>query len=652
MKKVLAREDFSDLDIGPFPSDYRATGEYHFLPPPGHCGRWVQSTCHHSWRPNVAWVVFEDSFAKNRRRMLQTLLPDKPCLRILTTGQDDWSDYVLTVRLQPLRPDGFVGVLFRCQTTRTTFRAGFEGGSAFRLIRDDHEEHEVLAESAVAYSCDQTYGIQVKVNGPDIQVLLDDRLLLQARDETFAQGKVGIAASTTAIFDSLEVTAEEAVCTANAITRDRRLRELDELRRSYPQPALVRRLDTKGFGAARNLRFGHLRSRDRLDILLPQTIPFLPGDANSWAVRALTAMDLDGNILWQFGQPAGGQEAALTTCDLPVQVYDIDGDGRDEVLCMRNFNFYILDGRDGSVKFSFPLPRDVAEEDRFGRLLGDAILIVNFRGLARPADILIKNRYKQYWAYDDQGRLLWSRRSRQTGHFAVPYDFDGAGRDDLLIGYSRVGPEGQLRWELPWGDHADEIAVGSFDPAREGVQIALACGDEGFNLLSPDGEVLHREFLGHAQRLAVARFRDDLEGLQFYVVTYWGHAGIISLHDCIGRRLLQFQPDSLGNVLNPVHWTGGPTELALLSGSAEYGGMLDGFGRRVVVFPDDGHPQLCAEALDLLGDGRDEILLWDQDAIWIYTQDRPPAGKSLYRPVRYPLWNRSNYRAEVSLPPR
>jgi hypothetical protein len=247
--------------------------------------------------------------------------------------------------------------------------------------------------------------------------------------------------------------------------------------------------------------------------------------------------------------------------------------------------------------------------------------------------------------------LLWTRRSRNTGHFAVPCDFDGTGRDDLLIGYSRVGPDGELRWELPWGDHADEIAVGAFDPARPGVQIALACGDEGFNLLGADGAVLHREMLGHAQRVSAARFRQDQPGVQFYVVTYWGHAGITSLHDCTGRRLLQFQPDALGNVLNPVNWTGGPTELALLSGSVADGGLIDGHGRRVVVFPDDGHPTLCAEAIDLLGDGRDEILLWDPGAIWVYTQDRPPAGAELYRPRRPPLWNRSNYRAEVSLPP-
>jgi hypothetical protein len=103
-------------------------------------------------------------------------------------------------------------------------------------------------------------------------------------------------------------------------------------------------------------------------------------------------------------------------------------------------------------------------------------------------------------------------------------------------------------------------------------------------------------------------------------------------------------------VLNPVNWTGTGTELGLLSGSIAHGGMIDGHGRRVVVFPDDSHPELCAEALDLTGDPRDEIVLWDTERIWIYTQDDTVKGERVYAPLRYPHYNASNYRAEISLP--
>jgi hypothetical protein len=78
--------------------------------------------------------------------------------------------------------------------------------------------------------------------------------------------------------------------------------------------------------------------------------------------------------------------------------------------------------------------------------------------------------------------------------------------------------------------------------------------------------------------------------------------------------------------------------------------MVDGQLRRVVMFPDDGHPDLAYQVMNLTGDARDEIIVWDQDSVWIYTQDRPFTGNRIYAPVRNPLYNDSNYRATVSEP--
>jgi rhamnogalacturonan endolyase len=44
------------------------------------------------------------------------------------------------------------------------------------------------------------------------------------------------------------------------------------------------------------------------------------------------------------------------------------------------------------------------------------------------------------------------------------------------------------------------------------------------------------------------------------------------------------------------------------------------------------------------------VILWDQERVWIYTQDRPFTGKRIYAPVRNPHYNESNYLTMVSLP--
>lgn len=499
---------------------------------------------------------------------------------------------------------------------------------------------------------DLPVSFEVELKGPAITVRLDGDKVFSATDETYARGRMALTASTSSFFDSVCVTATEEGQSAFIQTRDARLRELDELRERYPKPVPVKQIETEGFGVGRQVRFGHLKSRDRLDVLLAQNIKLMPGSDSLTTVRCLTAMDLDGNILWQFGEPSADRDAGMVTCDVPVQIYDIDGDGNDEVLCLKNFKLYVLNGQTGKVKNVAPLPLGPEDEDNFGRVTGDAIVIANFRGLERPCDILVKNRYRQVWALTDKLEQMWTAKQEGwwTGHYPQPYDFDGDGRDELFIGFTMLGPDGEVRWTHRFKDHTDEIAIGPFDPDREDVQIVTVSGDEGVFVFAPDGEILHREPVGHAQRLSAAKFREDLPGLQFYVSTYWGCAGILTLHDCKGRRILEFEPEATGSVLNPVNWAGDGTELALLSGSREHGGLVDGSGRRVVLFPDDGHPEMCGEAVDLRGDSRDEVVLWDMERMWVYTQDAPFEGDRIYRPVRYPHYNASNYRAEISLP--
>ncbi len=88
----------------------------------------------------------------------------------------------------------------------------------------------------------------------------------------------------------------------------------------------------------------------------------------------------------------------------------------------------------------------------------------------------------------------------------------------------------------------------------------------------------------------------------------------------------------------------------MLSANVEDGGLFDGSGRRVVRLPADGHPDMCYEVLDLTGDCRDELVVWDPYEIWVYTQEDNPKPGRLYRPLRNPPGNRSNYQAVFSLP--
>ena len=325
------------------------------------------------------------------------------------------------------------------------------------------------------------------------------------------------------------------------------------------------------------------------------------------------------------------------------------------------FEIRILDGRTGRVKRAQKTP--IADQDdegligapynmyAFTRLNPDGIRICNFRGLPKPSDILIKDRYCRIWALDDQLNVLWKYKSpTNTGHCPLPVDIDGDGRDELLVGYRMLDSDGTELWHYPIReDHTDEIVAGKWKPHDENGDFACVSGTQGFFIGDFYGNILARDMIGHAQRVSVANYCPELPGLQIAVTNYWGHQGCIFLYDSDGKPLWEMQNEMNGNIIAPVNWDGNGAELILTNADAARGGLINGQGVRAVSFPDDGHPTLCCEALDLTGDERDELVVWDYHSLWIYTQADSPRPQT-YHPVQFPVYNASNYRGEYSYP--
>jgi hypothetical protein len=361
-------------------------------------------------------------------------------------------------------------------------------------------------------------------------------------------------------------------------------------------------------------------------------------------------MDLDGKVLWQIGKPA--HDSYMATCDLPIQIYDIDDDGHEEIIYCKDFKIIVADAATGKTKYSVSTPKAIPHDDykvyqniTLERIVGDSIIICNFSGNSRPLDLLIKDRYNNIWAYNNKLELLWHRHVN-CGHFPYAFDVNDDGRDELIVGHSLLNAQGELIWELPGMKcHVDEIVIGKFDPTNDKYQIAMASGEDGFILTDHDGNIISRDMPGHAQRVSVANYRPDLEGLEICVVTFWRNTGIITMYDCKGKKLYSHEPGANGNILSPVNWSSSGEVLMLYSANTALGGLYNGHLEQIVSFPDDGHPQLCCDAVNLFGDCREELLTWDEKMMYIYTQDDNPSTIKI-RTKRYEDYNFSNYRGE------
>lgn len=645
---VLFEENFSSFKIGDFPYEpfLGAMGEYHYRPNYWYGGQWFDPTPIMGSGGVKTWMVMEQNGVKwiEYSTAVKTGLD---ALAILATGDRDWMDYSVSCRVRLLLTSSCAGLIFRYQNSLCFYMLCFNQG-VLELLKRDQKAVTVLAKKDYSYNPDEYYQLQVFCSADHIECFVNGEKQFEVVDRLYEKGKIAIAALAPAQFTDIKV--EMKADKYDQVAKLRSQRELETVteRAGYPQPRLWKVINLRDFGAGRNIRFGHLTGTQEWHIVIAQCQRRVHRDAHA-QISCLTAIDLDGNILWQLGE--ANPEHAFLTADLPFQVCDIDGDGRDEVIISRDFKLMILDGATGIVKQSIHTPVIERKDYPFDRLNVDSIRMCDFSGKGRPTDILIKDRYTKLWAYDCNLNFLWTYdASVCSGHFAYTKDVNGDGREEMYVGYDLVNADGQRIWSLPvHTDHTDEIVIGKIDPDQDDL-IGIVSGSEGFMLADLKGNILVKHIIGHAQRISVGNYLPERPGLEICVSTYWGNQGIIYLYDCHGKLLWSDEPATNGNVITPVNWSGDGQDLILLNGNIERGGLIDGNNRQVVKFPADGHPELCADVIDLTGDCRDEIVLWDEKMMYIYTQDN--VVSDAYCPTKYAHCNASNYRGEFSYPPK
>ncbi len=390
------------------------------------------------------------------------------------------------------------------------------------------------------------------------------------------------------------------------------------------------RIDTRGFGTWSGLRVGDMNGDGIGEVVLAQNV--------KQEITCLTAVDMAGRQLWQWG--ACSDENYGTSYDLAVQVCDLDEDGVAEVVCARGGEVVVLDGRSGRVVKAAPLPSPGAM---------DALLLCHLGGQAAPPTVVIKDRYRTLWALGPGLEVLW-RYEGNVGHFPWPYDLDGDGRDEIVCGHLALDDDGQVLWEVELPGHADAVAIGDIDgePAN-GVEIAVAtCVGGVVAVVGRDGVVRWQTPLQHAQHVVVGDFRPDLPGLEVAAVDRGvdrSPAGVdaLVLFAADGTMLWREHRSDKGTdrwltVISPVaRWNAGVGDLILAyrRGGSLVPRLLDGWGRVVAEFPiDRPTAQHFAMHADLSGDGRDEIVVWNEQEVAVFAIEFPTFTAPPPRPAR------------------
>lgn len=648
--RILLEEDFSKIKSGPLSNNVGAHTEYHYLPEAAPRCNWIVSNDRGWWsirKTERGSYLYQSEYDKE--------LYAHPTI---ITGDEFWRDYKITAKFQPESDEHQCGIIFRYQNDLCYYFFGLDKNKfVLKLVNYQKGFHipneKILAGKDFVRDKSNAITVSISVTEDKIKAELENGISFTVIDSTFTKGKIGMVANVPAKLLNVKV----------AMTNEAFEKYQDEktsfnevekkLQNENPKPVLWKKISTEGFGVGRNLRFGDLDNDGKVDVLIGQVVHHGPKDRNS-ELSCLTAMTFEGKMLWQIGKPDAWKDNL--TNDVAFQIYDIDRDGKNEVIYCKDFELIVADGATGKTKYKTATPKTPGGKPTptgnniFDRILGDCIYICDLSGKGYPADIILKDRYTHLWAYDNKLELLWEGESR-TGHYPYAYDIDKDGKDELLIGYTMFDDNGKKLWTLDdkIQDHADGVAVIRFKENDE-PKILCAASDEGIFFADPKGNIIKHHYVGHVQNPATANFRDDLPGLETVSINFWSNQGIIHFYDSDGNIFHSFEPNQYGSMCLPVNWTGKSEEFFILNPNVDEGGMYDGWGRKVVQFPDDGHPDMCYAVLDITGDCRDEIVVWDPHEIWVYTQDDNPKKGNLYKPKRNPLYNYSNYQATVSIP--
>ena len=230
----------------------------------------------------------------------------------------------------------------------------------------------------------------------------------------------------------------------------------------------------------------------------------------------LEAYKLDGSFLWRINLGKNIREGAHYT---QFMVYDLDGDGKAEVVCKtadgtidgkgtpigdasadhRNSAGYILEGPEfltvfegasgkalATTEYIPPRGRVADWGDNYGNRVDRFLAAVAYLDGSRPSVIMCRGYYTRtvlaawnwrdgslsnVWAFDSDDGTPGNRAYRGQGNHNLRIgDVDGDGKDEIVYGACVIDDNGKGLYSTGLG-HGDAIHLSDIDPDRPGLEV-------------------------------------------------------------------------------------------------------------------------------------------------------------------------------------
>ncbi len=646
MQTTVFRDGFQEHRTGAEPVRYDSDPAIYFKADRGKLGVWQVATDLRHDEFEEAWEIRREGDSNYLAQNFINLNEQNEPLSLtihpmVVAGDSLWHDCTIEAEFTPLAKFDKCGIIFKYRNPSDYFFFGIEGNivtlkRVMPLVTPLRPIEMTLDSRPLVWTPGDRFSATITLRRNKVFTILNDSINMHAEDLPNQSGKIGLVADLPARFHSVEVKLLKGEQRKLA-RRKRQIQRRMELELSdHPKMVRWKSFETPGFGTNQNLRMGDLTGDGNKELLFIK-----PEDREGTRIAGMTAMDLSGEVLWKYGDTERILEEDGP--ELPVQIRDMDGDGSREVVFTSGGFIHVLSGKTGELLRQIPLPGGVTIRTiTFGDLLGSG----------EDNCMVLTDRTKWLLVYDDQLELLWEREV-SSGSQPLLYDLDGDGRSEVIMGYAVYDPEGVLQFDVGRyiGDRCNGVAVDTLHGSGIKVPALIyAAGDWGVLYFDFNGNLLKQQVMGHVDYVSVGNYNAEVRGLEVATSNSWGSEGLVHLLNPEGEVTGNFQLECGTIRCQPVNWKGDGEEFIMTVADSVQGGMINANGQLAVAFPDDGHPNSCYLVQDLTGDTRDELIVWDTERLWIYTQeDNPRMGKT-YAPHRVPLYNRSMHQMGHSAP--
>lgn len=370
--------------------------------------------------------------------------------------------------------------------------------------------------------------------------------------------------------------------------------------------------------------------------------------------RSLAAFDNEGNLLWKKIRRVYGQMRVHVECEMPTLVYDIDGDGKAEVICRWYLEdtrdaipfLMILDGLTGEIKRHVALPIGFWPESNLS-LAHSGKIVVGRIEHDRPPHLVLGGMCWGLAITDHELRLRFCDpqfgrvRNRMTGfgltHTPRLFDVDDDGTNELFLGRVTCRADGEVLWMIDPEkfsprqiDHVDSLAVADINGDGR-YEVAVSNAGSVFDART--GELIwqHQDRVLHGQQLRLARVREDAPGLQILIADAKSKA--LRIFSADGRELLSLpRPGQLV----PLVWQGNGYK------QIQHGpSIVDGQGQEICRLPisealsASGYPWPNEQpgttghwtGCDVDGDGLEEAIWINRDRLIVFGNPSPEDPK-------------------------